>query len=489
VVNKIEVSKIEVERIPTQPIENKKFEARQIANPDVIIIGGGIAGLAAALRCQDHGLTPLVLEAEARVGGRMTTDRVNGFLIDRGVTLLGKKFTRMRSLARRLGLGNRMHDGGFKLGLEDGGKVRSFRDRRPDDLFRDSGLSWDAKRATFRFFLDLCRNRSRLAHGESGRALHLDRENVAQYLAHSGSGGTELLNRFFEPSMCGPVGGSVANLSAEVFFQTIRNTLAAGFWGVDDGVDLIPKAIAAQVPVQTNAHVLQVRHKGPGPQVTVEAIVDGRPQRYTARGCIFAVPGHLVPGLCPDLPEWIVLPLSHTRYASMASAHVALRKPPQAAYSGYGFAGERMDGVQALEFEHLRSPFLCPQGRGLISIYYKQTPTFPVIASSDDALRTSAIQLMRRTFPDIAHDILFVHLVRWPAGIALFPAGRLTEMAALRTKLAAWDSPLDFCGDYLDGLSSEGALCTGEQAADRMFGRLNEYRPLERMVARLAGCA
>ena len=172
----------------------------------------------------------------------MTTDRVNGFRIDRGVTLLGKKFTRMRSLARRLGLAPRMHDGSFKLGLEDGHTVRSFRDRRPDDLLRDSGLSWQAKRASFRFLFDLCRNQTRLAHGDSQRALHLDRENVAQYLAHS-AGGSELLTRFFEPSMCGPVGGSVANLSAEVFFQTIRNTLAAGFWCVDDGVDLIPETM------------------------------------------------------------------------------------------------------------------------------------------------------------------------------------------------------------------------------------------------------
>jgi oxygen-dependent protoporphyrinogen oxidase len=463
------------------------MEPKRAENPDVVIVGGGIAGVAAALRCQDRGLVPLVLEAEPRVGGRMTTDRVNGFIIDRGVTLLGKKFTRMRSLAHRFGLAPRMHNGGFKLGLEDGHRIRSFRDRRPDDLFRDRGLSWQAKRASVRFFFDLLRNQTKLAHGDSRRALHLDRESVAQYLAHSGSGGTELLNRFFEPSMCGPVGGSVANLSAEVFFQTVRNTLAAGFWCVDDGVDLIPETIAHQVPVQTNAHVIQVRRKGP--QVTVDALVEGRPRRFTARGCIFAIPGHLVPVLCPDLPEWIAQPLSQTRYASMASAHVALRKPPQAAYSGYGFAGERMDAVQALEFEHLRSPFLCPQGKGMISIYYKQTPTFPVIASSDDALRTSAIQLMRKTFPDIAKDILFVHLVRWPVGIALFPAGRLTEMAALRTKLAAWDVPFDFCGDYLDGLSSEGALCTGEQAADRMVSRLNEYRPLERVVAKLAGCA
>jgi oxygen-dependent protoporphyrinogen oxidase len=197
----------------------------------------------------------------------------------------------------------------------------------------------------------------------------------------------------------------------------------------------------------------------------------------------------MVPALCPDLPEWIRRPLSQTRFATMASAHVALRKPPKAAYSGYAFAGERMDAVQALEFEHLRSPFLCPPGTGMVSIYYKQTPTFPVIASSDDALRASATQLMRRTFPDVAKDILFIHLVRWPAAIALFPAGRLTEMAGLRSRLAAWDVPLDLCGDYLDGISSEGALRTGEQAAARMIERLNEFTPLERAVSRLAGCA
>jgi len=55
----------------------------QSADADVIVIGGGIAGVAAALRLKDRGLDPLVLEAESRVGGRMTTDRVNGFVIDR----------------------------------------------------------------------------------------------------------------------------------------------------------------------------------------------------------------------------------------------------------------------------------------------------------------------------------------------------------------------------------------------------------------------
>src|SRR5258708_20021112 len=78
--------------------------ADQSGGADVIVVGGGIAGLGAAVRLKDRGLEPLVLEAESRVGGRMTTDRVNGFVVDRGVTLFGNAFPSMRALVMRLGL-------------------------------------------------------------------------------------------------------------------------------------------------------------------------------------------------------------------------------------------------------------------------------------------------------------------------------------------------------------------------------------------------
>ncbi|MCU0225600.1 MAG: FAD-dependent oxidoreductase [Acidobacteria bacterium] len=51
---------------------------------DVIVIGGGLAGLACALRLQQQGIEALVLEGADRVGGRVCTDRVEGFALDRG---------------------------------------------------------------------------------------------------------------------------------------------------------------------------------------------------------------------------------------------------------------------------------------------------------------------------------------------------------------------------------------------------------------------
>lgn len=55
-----------------------------VANKRVLIVGGGLAGLSCARRLHAEGWQPLVLEASDDVGGRVRTDVVEGFLLDRG---------------------------------------------------------------------------------------------------------------------------------------------------------------------------------------------------------------------------------------------------------------------------------------------------------------------------------------------------------------------------------------------------------------------
>lgn len=53
-----------------------------------LIIGAGISGLIAAAHLEKAGVTPLVIEATDRPGGRVKTDGENGFLFDRGFQVL-----------------------------------------------------------------------------------------------------------------------------------------------------------------------------------------------------------------------------------------------------------------------------------------------------------------------------------------------------------------------------------------------------------------
>jgi len=65
---------------------------------DVIVLGGGLAGLACAREVTNRGLTVRVLEASDRVGGRVRTDQVEGFLLDRGFQVLLEAYPECRRL-------------------------------------------------------------------------------------------------------------------------------------------------------------------------------------------------------------------------------------------------------------------------------------------------------------------------------------------------------------------------------------------------------
>lgn len=179
-----------------------------------------------------------------------------------------------------------------------------------------------------------------------------------------------------------------------------------------------------------------------------------------------------MPALCPELPGEIREPLLRTVYSRIANAAVALSKPPNVPYAGYAFTQDVVPGAE-IELEHLRAPNRCPEGTGMAGVFLWNTPEDRRLDVDDDGLKQQASKIVERNFPECHGKVLFVHLIRWNIGIAQFPPGRLREMTALRKDLAVWDSPFELCGDYLDGLSSEGALRTGLQAAERLAKRLN----------------
>lgn len=67
---------------------NLFFLFRMSVDSSVVIVGAGVAGLSCAVYLKQAGVNALVLDSADGVGGRVRTDRVNGFQLDRGFQIL-----------------------------------------------------------------------------------------------------------------------------------------------------------------------------------------------------------------------------------------------------------------------------------------------------------------------------------------------------------------------------------------------------------------
>jgi phytoene dehydrogenase-like protein len=87
---------------------------------EVVVVGAGIAGLNAAHHLAEAGLDVLVLEADERVGGRIRTDEVDGFLLDRGFQLYNPAYPEGARALNHAALDLKPFFPGAVLGLADG---------------------------------------------------------------------------------------------------------------------------------------------------------------------------------------------------------------------------------------------------------------------------------------------------------------------------------------------------------------------------------
>ena len=75
---------------------------------DICIIGAGLSGLSAAKILYENGYSVCVVEAQDQVGGRIQTDRINGYLCDYGFQVILPSYPSAKRLLdyRSLNLGS-----------------------------------------------------------------------------------------------------------------------------------------------------------------------------------------------------------------------------------------------------------------------------------------------------------------------------------------------------------------------------------------------
>jgi len=232
---------------------------------DCIVVGAGLSGLACARELDAGGRRVLVLEAADRVGGRMATDPVDGFHIDRGFQVYNDAYPEGR---RQLDLSG-LRLGRFDVGalIAEGASLRRVADpwRRPwaavqslcsgavglADALRTARLRHDAVAAFRAGRLD-----------PDGPVTATERTTAEELEARGFSAG--FVRRFFAPFFGGVFLERSLETAAPVFlfdfamFALGRACLPAG------GMAAIPAQLAAGLPAGTVRLASPVRAVGPG---------------------------------------------------------------------------------------------------------------------------------------------------------------------------------------------------------------------------------
>jgi phytoene dehydrogenase-like protein len=166
-------------------------------NAEVVVIGAGLAGLSAATRLSRAGSDVHVLEAGSSVGGRLATEKVDGFLVDRGFQVLNTGYPRAADLdldALRLGW--------FERGAVIRVDGRAFRvidpRRRPTTVLG----SLAAPIGSLREKLAVTAFSVRAGYSAVNRLLSAPERSAEEALRSAGVG-EAALDRFFRPFLAG----------------------------------------------------------------------------------------------------------------------------------------------------------------------------------------------------------------------------------------------------------------------------------------------
>jgi phytoene dehydrogenase-like protein len=265
---------------------------------DVLVVGGGLAGLACARDLAGYGFGVRVLEASDGVGGRMRSDPHEGFVVDRGFQVFNTSYpqVRRRLALRDLGLrpftpGILVHTEGGPLRFSDPTRgPRRLGDLRPGRLAGTRDL----------IALAALSGRDMLA---PARSLKRGEDRTTRTALAAAGFSEEFVERFFRPFLSGVFLEDQLETSGRVFHLVWRSLLRGTLCLPGAGIGAVPRLLAEALPRDA------VRLGTPVARLTDDGVELDAGDELAARAVVVATgPGpaaRLLPGL--DLPPYRVV--------------------------------------------------------------------------------------------------------------------------------------------------------------------------------------
>jgi phytoene dehydrogenase-like protein len=413
------------------------------SSPDVLIVGAGLAGLCCARLLHEKGISFQILEASDGIGGRVRTDAVDGFLLDRGFQVLLSAYPEAKQVLdySRLDLKPYSH-----------GALSWYAGRmnRLVDPWRTPGMWWEGLRSDFGSLSDKLRIaslRRKLTRASINDIFHHPERPTKDALTSLGFS-KEMIHRFFRPFLGGILLDGELQSSSRMFEFVFKMISEGDSVLPAKGMGAIPAQLAETLhsdSIRLNAHVDSLHES--------ELTLKGG-ETLSARAIVVATEGPAAAHLVGE-----VEPASR----SVTCFYYSAGEPP-VAEPILVLNGDGAGPVNNFSVISQVAPAYAPAGKHLISVTVLGTQ-----ALTEVQLGGFIIAQMKNWFGKVASTWQLIRSYRIAhAQPQQLPGSLEPPQRAVRTRPGVY-----VCGDHRDNASIQGAMVSGRRAAEAVLSDLS----------------
>jgi phytoene dehydrogenase-like protein len=406
--------------------------------PEVLIVGGGLAGLCCARRLHEQGTPFLLLEAADAVGGRVRTDLVDGFRLDRGFQVFLTSYPEAKRVLDYAALKLAPFLPGALVRTDGGFYPLADPWRRPFAALR----ALVSPVGSFADKLRVARLRARVLRGSIEERFRDPETTTLEALRDAGFSAA-MIDRFFRPFLGGIFLDHELQTSSRMFQFVFRMFSLGEACLPAEGMEAIPRQLAAALPPSAIRPGARVATVGPC------SVVLDTGEELAARHVVVAADGPAAAGLLNGVTE--------PSGQGVTCLYFAAPQPPVErpilVLNGEG------GPINNLCVPTLVAPTYGPPGTSLVSVTVLGVPP------DEDRLRGAVLDQLRDWFgPGVGN---WGHLRTYRIPYAL--------PSQAPPALAEPERPVRFapgiyvCGDHRDNASIQGAMVSGRRAAEAVL--------------------